>query len=76
MLFRSTLFNHGFTLDMAEAPAARLAGKDPVAEAYRLAFRRTPSATERSAAEKLISRHGKTAFCRALLNANELIYLE
>jgi hypothetical protein len=71
-----TLFNHSFTLDMAEALAARLTGKDPIAEAYRLAFRRTPSAKERGGAEQLIAKHGKTAFCRALLNANELIFVE
>ncbi|MEY3959123.1 MAG: hypothetical protein RJA37_1726 [Verrucomicrobiota bacterium] len=71
-----TLFNHSFTMDMAEALAARLTAPDSIAEAYRLAFRRAPSAKERDAAEKLIAKHGKAAFCRALLNANELIYLE
>jgi hypothetical protein len=71
-----TLFNHSFTLDMAEALAARLTGKDSIAEAYRLAFRRAPSPKERGGAEQLIAKHGKTAFCRALLNANELIFLE
>ncbi|NBS59735.1 MAG: DUF1553 domain-containing protein [Betaproteobacteria bacterium] len=71
-----TLFNHSFTLDMAEALAARLNGPNPVAEAYRLAFRRTPSPQEQAAAEQLIGKHGKAAFCRALLNANELIFIE
>jgi hypothetical protein len=71
-----TLFNHSFTLDMAEALAARLTSKDPIAEAYRLAFRRAPSPKERGGAEQLIAKHGKTAFCRALLNANELIFVE
>jgi hypothetical protein len=61
---------------MAEALAARLTGKDSIAEAYRLAFRRAPSPKERGGAEQLIAKHGKTAFCRALLNANELIFLE
>jgi hypothetical protein len=71
-----TLFNHSFTLDMAESLAARLTGKDPIAEAYRLTFRRSPSPQEQVAAEKLITKHGKTAFCRALLNTNELIFVE
>jgi len=31
---------------------------------------------EREAATKLIASHGVPAFCRALLNSNELIYLD
>jgi hypothetical protein len=71
-----TLLNHSFTLDMAKALAARLDAKDPIASAYRLALQRAPTKKERAAAEKLIAAHGRDAFCRALLNANELIYLE
>jgi hypothetical protein len=71
-----TLFNHSFTLDMAKALAARLNGPDPIAQAYSIALQRQPTTTERSAAEKLIAQHGKTAFCRALLNANEVIFIE
>ena len=71
-----TLFNHSFTLDMAKALATRLDGPDPIVQAYSIALQRQPTATERSAAEKLIAQHGKTAFCRALLNANEVIFIE
>ena len=71
-----TLFNHSFTLDMAKALATRLDGPDPIAQAYSFALQRQPTATERSAAEKLIAQHGKTAFCRALLNSNALIFVE
>jgi hypothetical protein len=71
-----TLFNNSFTLDMAKALAARLDGPDPIAQAYSLALQRQPSATERSAAEKLIAQYGKPAFCRALLNSNALIFVE
>ena len=71
-----TLFNNSFTLDMAQALAARLDGADPIAQAYSFALQRPPSATERAAAEKLIAQHGKPAFCRALLNSNALIYVE
>ena len=71
-----TLFNNGFTLDMAKAFAARLNGTDPIAQAYSFALQRPPTATERAAAEKLIAKHGKPAFCRALLNSNALIFLE
>lgn len=73
-----TLLNHRFTLDMAEALAARLAGEPEaqVRQAYALAFQRAPSVTERTAAADLIAVHGLRAFCRALLNASELIYVE
>jgi hypothetical protein len=76
-----TLLNHRFTLDMAGFFAERLvreAGGNPSAQARRafvLAFSREPAAEEASAAERLIRSHGLRAFSRALLNANELIYL-
>jgi len=41
-----------------------------------LLFQRVPGETEREAAEKLIQAHGLRAFCRALLNSNELLFLE
>ena len=71
-----TLFNHTFTLDMATVIAARLDAKDPVGSVYGLAFQRPPTAKERTAANNLIAAHGRASFCRALLNANELLYLE
>ncbi len=71
-----TLLNHSFTIDMANAFAARLEETDPIGAAYRLAFQRKPTASEREAATRLIARHGTGSFCRALLNANELLYFE
>jgi len=71
-----TLLNHSFTQDMTAALAARIQNGDAIAQAYRLAFQREPTAKEHAAAKKLTATHGSEAFCRALLNANELIYLE
>lgn len=71
-----TLLNHRFTLDMAQALAARVEKGDAIAQAYAFAFQRSPTAKERAAAGRLIAAHGLAACCRALLNANELIYLE
>ena len=71
-----TLLNNGFTLEMAKAFAARLDGPDPVTQAYSIALQRPPTATERTAAEKLLAQHGKPAFCRALLNSSALIFVE
>jgi Protein of unknown function (DUF1553)/Protein of unknown function (DUF1549)/Planctomycete cytochrome C/F5/8 type C domain len=71
-----TLLNHPFTLDMAKALTDRIQTGDAVTQAYRLAFQRDPTLKEHEAATQLITTHGPEAFCRALLNANELIYLE
>ena len=71
-----TLLNHSFTLDMAQALAARIQSGDAVTQAYRFTFQRDPTAKEHEAARKLIATHGAESFCRALLNANELLYLE
>ncbi|MEY5026066.1 MAG: hypothetical protein RLZZ244_1594, partial [Verrucomicrobiota bacterium] len=71
-----TLWNHQFTLDMAERFAERIHGEAAVSEAYRIAYQRRPQEAEMAAARKLMERHGLAAFCRAVLNSNELLYLE
>jgi hypothetical protein len=75
------LLNSHLVVQQARYFAQRLkleAGRDPVRQAERafwLAFGRAPSATERSAAVSLITSHGAAAFCRALYNANEFMYV-
>ena len=71
-----TLWNHRFTLDMASALAERIAGPAPVASAYALAYQRAPSPKEAAEGARFIAAHGLPAFCRALLNSNELLYTE
>ena len=71
-----TMLNHSFTVEMSKAFASRLIQGDAVFQAYRLAFQRQPTKKEREAAESLVANYGLEAFCRALLNSNELIYLE
>jgi hypothetical protein len=77
-----TLLNHHFSFDMAKCLAERLkqeAGADrtdaQVRRAFALAYSREPDAEEIHAAVVLIGQHGLRAFCRALLNSNEMIYL-
>ncbi len=83
-----TLMNHSFTIEMAGFFAERLKQKSAtdnegsqasleaqVTEAFTLAYGRPPDAKEKTAGATLIKQHGLTAFCRALLNSNELIYL-
>lgn len=76
-----TLLNHRFTLDMAGFLAERLereVGADAsmqVRRAYLLAFAREPKPDETEEAVPLVRSFGLRAFCRALFNANETIYL-
>jgi hypothetical protein len=76
------LLNSGFLLAQSEAFATRLvreAGPDPTLQARRaflLAFGREPEPTEQNAAAVLIRTHGVPAFCRALYNANEFVYVD
>ncbi len=75
------LLNSRFVIRQAESFADRLqheVGADPARQAdrgFRLAFGRAPTALERDAAVKLIGSHGASAFCRALYNANEFVYV-
>jgi Protein of unknown function (DUF1553)/Protein of unknown function (DUF1549)/Planctomycete cytochrome C len=87
-----TLLNHSFTLDMAEALSERIeASRNStpsnlsiapsksvhlVSQAFRIAYQREPRTEEQEAACKLIEEFGLQAFCRALLNSNELIYID
>ncbi len=78
-----TLLNHSFTLDLADAFAKRIEErttssdlKAQVEAAFELAFARPPTAAELTSGERLVQEHGLPALCRALLNSNELLYLE
>lgn len=75
-----TLLNHSFMLDMAQALAARIEETEnesaSVAKAFELAYQRSPDAAEQARSEALVDSHGLRAFCRALLNSSELIYLD
>jgi hypothetical protein len=76
------LLNHSFTMTMAEALAKRLSSAtDPADYAvqiklgFKLVFEREPNLDELSAATELVSKYGMRAFCRALLNSSEMIYV-
>jgi hypothetical protein len=75
------LLNDEFVFEQADRFAARLtrAATDEasqIAAAFRLAFQRDPSPAEAAAAARLVRAAGLAAFCRMLLNANELVTLE
>jgi hypothetical protein len=74
------LLNSRFLLQQAGLFAERLQteASDPAAQVrcgFLLAFQREPSADESAAALKLVREHGLKAFCRALFNANEFLYV-
>ncbi|AMV40472.1 DUF1553 domain-containing protein [Planctomyces sp. SH-PL62] len=76
------LFNSRFTLDQAEAFAARVArdqngdgGVDgQVRRAYQLALSRDPEEAEAADARDVVVRFGAAALCRVLLNCNEFLF--
>jgi mono/diheme cytochrome c family protein len=72
------LYNNDFMLRQARYFAGRLesAGNDKVVQAYLLAFGRDPSAEEAEMANVFIAKEGLFSFCRALLNANEFLYVD
>ena len=75
------LFNSRFILQQSEIFAERLckeAGGDPAAQvrsAWLLAFNRLPERTEAKEAVAFIRAEGLPALCRALLNANEFLFI-
>lgn len=76
------LMNHSFTMEMAQAFVVRLSESAGAANAsaqidasFQLVFGRAPTASETAAATALIDEFGLRAFCRALLNSSEMIYL-
>ncbi len=75
------LLNSSFVMQQAGFFAERLekeARNDVTAQIHRtfaLAFQRAPHPEEIAAANKLIREEGLPSFCRAMLNANEFIYL-
>ncbi len=75
------LLNSPFLLQQSGFLAERLrneAGEDvgkQVSRGFALVFGREPTTEEQSAAVKLIATHGLPAFCRAVFNANEFVFV-
>jgi mono/diheme cytochrome c family protein len=76
-----SLLNSTFMMQQAGLFAERLekeVGPEPCAQArraFRLAFGRAPAGDELKAGEALIRSEGLVVFCRALLNANEFVFV-
>jgi mono/diheme cytochrome c family protein len=75
------LFNSRFTLEQADAFAARVtrdAGDDvdrQIHRAFQLALTRDPSEMEAADARAVVSEFGVATLCRVLLNCNEFLFM-
>jgi Protein of unknown function (DUF1553)/Protein of unknown function (DUF1549) len=76
------LLNSAFMLQQVGYFAERVekeAGRDTAAQVkcvFRIAFQRLPTEKEQAAAEKLVREFGLAALCRAVLNANEFVFVD
>ncbi len=75
------LLNDPFMVKQSELFAARLTriSADPGAQidaAYRLAFGRRPTTTERDTLVEFAGKHGLANACRVLFNANEFVFVD
>nr|NIP96696.1 DUF1553 domain-containing protein [Akkermansiaceae bacterium] len=76
------LFNNDFVLRQARYFGERLAREagpepaDQVKRAFALAFGRRPGEPEAALAARFIEEQGLFAFCRALINTNEFVYVD
>ena len=74
--------NHSFVLRMAEQFASRLkseAGDSAEAQvraAYRHLYGRTPDRDEVSLSVDFVKRRGLPAFCRAMWNSSEFLFVD
>ena len=77
-----SLMNHSFVLRMADQFASRLkieAGPSPEAQvrtAYRQLYGRTPEADEVAPSVDFVKRRGLPAFCRAMWNSSEFLFVD
>jgi len=76
-----TLSNNEFMLQQSQHFAERIlsataSSEEQVRRAFWLALQRTPSVDELGAATELVKHQSLFALCRALLNANEFVYLD
>jgi hypothetical protein len=67
------LFNSPFVIQQADKLTERLEG-DP-AKAFDLLYGRPATKEEIADSTAFIAKHGMQAFCRALLNTNELLFI-
>lgn len=76
------LLNSQFMLEQSKRFAARLrkdVGDKPEAQvkrAFQLAFTRLPSPLELTEAIRVVEQHGLESLCRAILNANEFLFVD
>ena len=77
-----SLLNNSFSLRMADCFANRLAKEansspdSQIGRAYHLLFGREPDAVELTLGREFIARRGLAAFCRAMWNSSEFLFVD
>ena len=70
------LFNSQFVLQQAQLLAKRVKdGEDPVVQIFQRLYGRPPDSEEQADAKAFIAAQGIDAFCRAMLNTNEFLFV-
>ncbi|MEC8942683.1 MAG: DUF1553 domain-containing protein, partial [Verrucomicrobiota bacterium] len=70
------LLNSRFTMQQAEKMVARLgSGESALRKAYRILYGREANGEEVADAKQFVQEHGMVAFCRAMLNTNEFLFV-
>lgn len=70
------LLNSRFTMQQAEKMAERVGeGEEGIRKAYRILYGRPATEEEVSDASSFVAEHGLLAFCRAMLNTNEFLFV-
>jgi Protein of unknown function (DUF1549)/Protein of unknown function (DUF1553)/Planctomycete cytochrome C len=76
-----SLLNHSFSLRMADRFADRLKqttvpSQEQISTAFRLVYGRAPDEQELSLSREFVTRRGLPAFCRALWNSSEFLFVD
>nr|NIP98134.1 DUF1553 domain-containing protein [Akkermansiaceae bacterium] len=70
------LLNSRFTMQQAEKMAERVGeSEEGIRKAYRILYGRPATEEEVSDANSFVAAHGMVAFCRAMLNTNEFLFV-
>ena len=75
-----TLMNNSFVIKQADLLALRLtaeatSSREQVRLAFNLLFSRPPTSNEVDNAQRFLTKHSLSLYCRALLNSNEFVYV-
>jgi hypothetical protein len=76
-----TMLNHHFIITISDALAARVqvVSKKPeeqIGKLYQIVYQRHPTEEEKTLALQLLANRSLSSLCRAIINSNELVFLD